>query len=85
MSRPRKYSEELFERGIRLALESGRPDRARRRAIAERIALLSRRSGQRPHSTVDAIFDCQCRIAKPIVCVAMDVVAEPPPDDLLRK
>ena len=25
MSRPRKYPEELFERGVRLALESGRP------------------------------------------------------------
>jgi transposase len=25
MSRPRKYAEELLERGVRLALESGRP------------------------------------------------------------
>ena len=25
MSRPRKYPEELLERGVRLALESGRP------------------------------------------------------------
>jgi transposase-like protein len=27
MSRPRKYPEELIERGVRLALESGRPIR----------------------------------------------------------
>jgi hypothetical protein len=31
MARPRKYPDELIQRGIRLALESERPDRAHRR------------------------------------------------------
>jgi transposase len=43
MPRPRKYPEELLDRGVRLVFESGRPIAAVARALVQRsISLLYR-------------------------------------------
>jgi transposase-like protein len=56
MSRPRKCPEELLERGVRLALESGRPIAHAAAELGIHSETLRKRCVNRPQVTVPSAF-----------------------------